>query len=121
MVERLDGSWFAVLRYPGREAVQRPCASYEAGRAGCEAWAGRHRAALQTHAERRHLTWLARQTWRGLDSLIARRRLEELDRQAPAAPHPCRGPHGWMAGWPARRTALGGPDPGSAHHALLVT
>ena len=92
MVERLDGSWFAVLRYPDREAVQRPCTSYEAGRAGCEAWASRHRVALEAHAELRHLTWLAKQTWRGLDSVIARRRLEELDRQAPAAPASLQGP-----------------------------
>lgn len=95
MVERLDGSWFAVLRYPDREAVQRPCTSYEAGRAGCETWASRHRVALEAHAERRHLTWLAKQTWRGLDSVIARRRLEELDRQAPAAPASLQGP-AWL-------------------------
>lgn len=75
MVERMDGSWFALLRHPGREAIHRPCTSYEAGCAGIEAWARRHYEALAADAERRSLEWLACQTWRGSAAREARERL----------------------------------------------
>lgn len=81
MVERLDGTWFALLRYPGRKAVIRDCTSYAKGKAGCEAWARRHRAELEADAERRNLEWLAGQTWRGAESGMAWDRLEATRRR----------------------------------------
>lgn len=95
MMDRLDGTWFALLRYPGREAVTRDCTNFEAGRAGCETWARRHRFVLEAYAERRHLEWLACQTWRGVDSMRARERLAALE--TPAAPASLRRPGRWMA------------------------
>jgi hypothetical protein len=58
------------------EPVSRDCTSYEAGRAGCEAWSNRHYAALSTHDECPHLEWLAQLIWRGDECREARRRLE---------------------------------------------
>ena len=84
MVERLDGTWFALLRYPGREALRRDCTSYASGRAGCETWARRHGAVLEADAERRSLEWLSGQRWRGTDSGVAWQRLEAM-RQADSA------------------------------------
>lgn len=55
MVERLNGTWFALLRYPGRESVMRDCTDYATGRAGIEAWARRHQHALEADAHRRNL------------------------------------------------------------------
>lgn len=78
IVERLNGTWFAMLRYPGQEAVNRPCTSYDAGRAGIEAWARRHYDALEATAERRGLEWLARQTWRGTAATEAQERLSGM-------------------------------------------
>ena len=90
MMDRVDGTWFALLRYRGREAVTRDCTNFEAGRAGCETWARRHRFVLEAYAERRHLEWLACQTWRGVDSMRARERLAALE--TPAAPASLRRP-----------------------------
>jgi hypothetical protein len=47
------GEWIAILRYPNGESVWRPCSSYEAGRAGIEAWAERHREAIVADIEAR--------------------------------------------------------------------
>ena len=45
--QRVDnGVWLASLRHPDGRTQTRACSSFEAGRAGCEAWAERHRAAL---------------------------------------------------------------------------
>lgn len=76
----------------------RCCTDEATGRAGCEVWALRHLAALQAYDERRHLTWLAGQTWRGRDAELARERLLVLDRKAQQPLHPGRGPHGRIAG-----------------------
>lgn len=73
---RIDGGWVATLRYADGHSVIRRCSSYEAGRAGCEAWAGRHQEELRVYARRRDLKWLANQTWRGTDAVAARRQLE---------------------------------------------
>ena len=75
--ERIGGGWNAILRYPDGRMVTRPCSSLEAGRAGCEAWAQRHRAALIAQADRKELEWLARQTWRGSDGAAARKQLDQ--------------------------------------------
>ena len=76
VTDRIDGGWLALLHYPDGRRVVRHCTSYEAGRAGCEAWAARHEAALRARIERKQLEWLACQTWRGEDSVQARRQLE---------------------------------------------
>jgi hypothetical protein len=86
VTERLSGGWLAILRYPNREPVTRPCTSYSAGRAGCEAWSRRHGEALERHAERRHLEWLATQMWRGDACSDARLRLAELEANSPGIP-----------------------------------
>ena len=78
MVDRVGGGWFALLRYPGRPPVRRPCTSLEGGKAGCEAWAHRHRAVLERYGELQHLAWLASQTWRGDDAMNARAALQAL-------------------------------------------
>ncbi|KAF1689100.1 hypothetical protein CSC62_17085 [Pseudoxanthomonas jiangsuensis] len=78
MVECLNGTWFALLRYPGRESVMRDCTDYATGRAGIEAWARRHQHALEADAHRRNLEWLAAQTWRGEEAVRARAALAAL-------------------------------------------
>lgn len=55
LLDRVDGSWFARLwAHHGIEAplVTRPCTSFEAGRAGIEAWACRHEARLREEVAR---------------------------------------------------------------------
>lgn len=84
MVERLDGTWFALLRHPGREALRRDCTSHASGKTGCESWARRHWTVLGADAERRSLEWLSGQRWRGTDSSAAHHRLEAI-RKADAA------------------------------------
>ena len=78
MVERLDGTWFALLRYPGRKPVMRICTDYPTGRAGIESWARRHQHSLEADAHRRDLEWLAGQTWRGEAAVRARAALAAL-------------------------------------------
>jgi hypothetical protein len=78
MVSRLDGTWLAMLRYPGGEAIMRNCTDEATGRAGCEAWARRHQATLEMVATRKHLEWLAGQTLRGQDARDARATLNNL-------------------------------------------
>lgn len=80
MVDRVNGTWFAVLHYPDGRKGMRDCASLESGKAGCEAWAMRHMDALLARDELRHLTWLARQTWRGEDCAAARAKLSAMGR-----------------------------------------
>ena len=50
LCSRLDGTWYAALNqhYPHGDGERRdvPCRSFEAGKAGCEAWATRHMARL---------------------------------------------------------------------------
>lgn len=82
MIDRLDGTWFALLRYPGRDPIWRNCTDEATGRAGCEAWAERHRALLESHAERKHAEWVAQQAWRGQATAAAR---DYLSRPAPEA------------------------------------
>ena len=43
--QRIDGTWFARM-----DNRTRPCSSYEAGRAGCEAWVARHQDRLRVAA-----------------------------------------------------------------------
>ena len=93
--ERIGGGWMATLRPPGHSHVIKRCTDQATGRAGCEAWARRHIAALEAYDERRHLAWLARQTWRGLDSRLAQQRLADLDQKGPAAPASLQGP-AWL-------------------------
>ncbi len=78
MIDRMGGGWFARLHYPGRESILRDCTDEASGRRGCEAWAHRHRAELEAQAERTHLEWVSRQTWRGQDALEAGERLLDL-------------------------------------------
>ncbi len=92
MDQRVTGGWFALLRPPGRGHVTKDCTDEATGRAGCEAWALRHLAALQAYAEHRNLMWLANQTWRGQDKTLARELLEALERKAPGAPASLQGP-----------------------------
>lgn len=50
LLHRLDGSWYARLeiqRPIDAPLVTRSCTSFEAGKAGCEAWACRHEARLR--------------------------------------------------------------------------
>lgn len=76
VTDKVGGGWLALLHYPDGRRVTRDCTSYEAGRAGCEAWAIRHQAALMARIDRRCLEWLASQTWRGEASARARRALD---------------------------------------------
>lgn len=94
--KRIGGGRIATLRPPGYSQVVRQCTDQATGRAGCEAWALRHLAALQAYDERRHLAWLARQTWRGRDATLAWERLAALDRRAPAAPASLQDARGWI-------------------------
>jgi hypothetical protein len=55
LLERVDDSWFAVLdAHKGVHAplVRRDCTSFEAGKAGIEAWACRHEARIRAEAGR---------------------------------------------------------------------
>lgn len=59
MIDRLDGSWFAVLDYHLAEDRRRirDCSSYEAGRRGAEQWAQRHLERLQREAAACRAQW----------------------------------------------------------------
>jgi hypothetical protein len=43
--QRIDGEWFARM-----DSRTRACSSYDAGRAGCEAWVARHQYRLRMAA-----------------------------------------------------------------------
>jgi hypothetical protein len=64
--QHIDGTWLATLgsHLPSEARRTRRCSSFEAGRAGCEAWAARHAAQLVAWAEAEHARWAAGQTWR---------------------------------------------------------
>jgi hypothetical protein len=54
LLERVDGSWFARLwaHWPiTAPLVTRPCSSFEAGRAGVEAWARRHEGRIRREVQ----------------------------------------------------------------------
>ncbi|MBP7157670.1 MAG: hypothetical protein KBI02_01345 [Thermomonas sp.] len=58
--QRIDGGWFARM-----DNRMRPCSSYEAGRAGCEAWVARHQerlraAAAEYEASLPRMPWIPR-------------------------------------------------------------
>jgi hypothetical protein len=72
LIDRLGGSWFAILDRQGEHERKRDCTSYEAGRRGVELWAARHEARLRAEVLAKHEAWLSRQTWRGSASLAAR-------------------------------------------------
>lgn len=42
LIDRLDGTWFALLDYHKAGHIHRACTSLEAGRRGSELWAERH-------------------------------------------------------------------------------
>lgn len=55
--QRVDtGQWHATLRMGGKQ-WDRPCTSFKSGKAGCMAWAERHRDALGAEMTARHEEW----------------------------------------------------------------
>lgn len=71
--QRVDGTWLATVRRNLPPELQRThvCASYESGRAGCEAWAQRHAAQLEAWASGRETEWVSQQRWRGATPVAA--------------------------------------------------
>jgi hypothetical protein len=59
LMDRVGGTWFAVLNYHLDEdqQVRRDCTSYEAGRRGAELWAQRHMARLEREAAAKRERW----------------------------------------------------------------
>lgn len=59
LMERVGGTWFAVLNYhlDKDQQVHRACTSYEGGRRGAELWVERHRERLQREAAARRERW----------------------------------------------------------------
>ncbi len=58
--QRIDGGWFARM-----DNRTRPCSSFAAGRAGCEAWVTRHQeqlraAAAECEASLPRMPWIPR-------------------------------------------------------------
>ena len=78
MVERINGGWFAVLRYADGRTIHRDCASLATGMAGCERWAMRHLDALRAQSRRKHLELIACQPWRGDEAAHAMAALGNL-------------------------------------------
>ena len=80
LIERINGGWFAVLRYPDGRTVRRNCASFSTGKTGCDRWALRHLDELQARSRRKQLELIAGQPWRGNEAANARTALQELQK-----------------------------------------
>jgi len=59
LMERVGGTWFAVLNYhlDKDQQVHRACTSYGGGRRGAELWARRHMARLEREAAAKRERW----------------------------------------------------------------
>lgn len=107
LMRRLDGGWIAALA-PYAEPLgpwrTRQCSSFEAGKAGIEAWAVRHEALLREQAV---LAWQRRSRWVR----------QAAGRGEDGRPLPPRGPVGGGAACTPARLPPGAAPP---RHAALV-